>query len=65
MHLQRPIAEHMFKHYDEVLKVEGEVGNKKMYDPRSYLKKAEENMAKRVELACDVLKSTGKTLYVK
>ena len=37
----RPIAEHMFKHFDGVLKVDSNVGNKKMYDPRSYLKKAE------------------------
>lgn len=61
----RPIVEHMFKHYDEVIKIEGEVGNKKMYDPRSYLKKAEENMAIRVKTACNVLKSSGKTLYQK
>ena len=37
----RPIAAHMFANYDGVLKVDGEVGNKKVYDPRSYLKKAE------------------------
>ena len=37
----RPIAGHMFTNYDGVLKVDGEVGNKKVYDPRSYLKKAE------------------------
>ena len=37
----RPIAGHMFANYDGVLKIDGEVGNKKVYDPRSYLKKAE------------------------
>ena len=37
----RPIAGHMFTNYDGVLKIDGEVGNKKVYDPRSYLKKAE------------------------
>jgi len=58
----RAIAEHFFKNYDGVLKVDGEVGNKKAYDPRSYLKKAEESMAKRIQQACDDLKSTGKTL---
>ncbi|WP_105616228.1 class II fructose-bisphosphate aldolase [Vallitalea okinawensis] len=59
----RPIVDHMFKHYDEVLKVEGEVGNKKMYDPRSYLKKAQASMADRVVEACNVLRSSGQTIY--
>ena len=58
----RPIVEHMFKNYDAVLKIEGEVGNKKFYDPRSYLKKAEEAMAQRVALACQDLKSAGKSI---
>lgn len=61
----RPIVEHMFKNYDGVLKIEGEVGNKKVYDPRSYLKKAEEGMAKRIAEACEDLKSVGTTLYGK
>ncbi len=61
----RPIVEHMFKNYDGVLKVEGEVGNKKMYDPRSYLAAAEKAMALRVMEACNDLKSAGKTLYKK
>lgn len=59
----RPVVDHMFKHYDEVLKVEGEVGNKKAYDPRAYLKKAQAGMANRVIEACEVLQSTGKTIY--
>lgn len=58
----RPIVEHMFKNYDGVLKVEGEVGNKKVYDPRSYLSSAEKGMAKRVIEACNDLKSAGRTL---
>ena len=41
----RPIAGHMFANYDGVLKIDGEVGNKKVYDPRSYLKDAEKGMA--------------------
>lgn len=61
----RPIVDHMFKHYDEVLKVEGEVGNKKMYDPRAYLKKGQAGMAKRIHEACTVLQSEGKTIYNK
>ena len=37
----RPVAGHMFTNYDGVLKVDGEVGNKKMYDPRAWGKLAE------------------------
>lgn len=59
----RPIADHFFKNYDGVLKIDGEVGIKKTYDPRSYLKKGEEAMAKRLQEACEDLLSTGKTLY--
>ena len=58
----RPIVEHMFKNYDGVLKVDGEIGNKKVYDPRSYLKKAEEGMANRVAEACRDLRSDGKSI---
>ncbi|OLE21441.1 MAG: class II fructose-bisphosphate aldolase [Catenulispora sp. 13_1_20CM_3_70_7] len=58
----RPIAAHMFSHYDGVLKVDGEVGNKKLYDPRSYLKLAEQSMAARVVQACEDLRSAGRTL---
>ncbi len=58
----RPIAGHMFTNYDGVLKIDGEVGNKKAYDPRSYLKAAEQGMADRVTTACENLRSTGQTL---
>jgi fructose-bisphosphate aldolase class II len=58
----RPIAAHMFSNYDGVLKVDGEVGNKKVYDPRSYLKAAEGAMAKRIVEACEDLLSTGTSL---
>lgn len=58
----RPIADHMFKNYDGVLKIEGEVGNKKAYDPRAYLKNAEKGVAERLGSACDDLLSTGKTI---
>ncbi|WP_280382057.1 class II fructose-bisphosphate aldolase [Nocardia wallacei] len=58
----RPIAAHMFTNYDGVLKIDGEVGNKKTYDPRSYLKKAETSMADRVVEACTDLKSAGKSV---
>jgi fructose-bisphosphate aldolase class II len=55
----RPVAGHMFTNYDGVLKVDGEVGNKKVYDPRSYLKAAEGGMAARVVEACKDLLSAG------
>ncbi len=58
----RPVADHMFRNYDGVLKVDGEVGNKKVYDPRSWGKAAEEGMAARVVEACENLSSTGHTL---
>jgi fructose-bisphosphate aldolase, class II len=58
----RPIADHMFRNYAGVLKVDGEVGNKKLYDPRSYLKLAEQSMTERVTRACQDLRSAGRTL---
>jgi len=59
----RPIVDHMMKNYDGVLKIDGEVGAKKLYDPRAYLKKAEDAMAARLGQACEDLLSTGKTLF--
>jgi fructose-bisphosphate aldolase class II len=55
----RPIVDHMFKNYDGVLKIDGEVGNKKSYDPRAWGKAAEAGMAARVVQACEDLRSTG------
>ena len=58
----RPVAAHMFSNYDGVLKVDGEVGNKKTYDPRSYMKKAEANMSERIVEACNDLHSAGRSV---
>jgi fructose-bisphosphate aldolase, class II len=58
----RPLVGHMFTNYDGVLKVDGEVGNKKVYDPRSYLKKAEAGMTERVVEACNDLHSAGRSV---
>jgi fructose-bisphosphate aldolase, class II len=55
----RPTADHMFRKYDGVVKVDGEVGDKKAYDPRSWGKAAEAGMAKRVVQACEDLRSAG------
>jgi fructose-bisphosphate aldolase class II len=58
----RPIVDHMMKNYDAVLKIDSEVGNKKFYDPRSYIKAAEQAMAERIKQACSDLKSTGTSI---
>lgn len=55
----RPVAEHMLRNYDGVLKIDGNVGDKKMYDPRAWGKAAEAGMAQRVVEACENLKSAG------
>jgi fructose-bisphosphate aldolase class II len=58
----RPVVDHMFRNYDGVLKVDGEVGNKKQYDPRAWGKAAEAGMAARVVEACQNLRSAGNRL---
>jgi fructose-bisphosphate aldolase class II len=58
----RPAAGHMFSNYDGVLKVDGDVGNKKAYDPRAWGKVAEAGMSKRVVEACEDLRSAGTSL---
>ena len=57
----RAVAGHMFANYDGVLKVDGEVGNKKAYDPRAWGKIAEASMAARVGQAASQLGSAGKS----
>ena len=58
----RPIADHVFENYDKVLKIDGEVGEKKIYHPRSWGRKAEDSMSARVVEACRQLGSAGKAL---
>ncbi|GAA4670781.1 class II fructose-bisphosphate aldolase [Nocardioides nanhaiensis] len=58
----RPVAGHMLANYEGVLKVDGEVGNKKLYDPRAWGKAAEAGMAARVVEACEHLRAAGKSL---
>jgi fructose-bisphosphate aldolase class II len=55
----RPVVDHVMTNYAGVLKVDGEVGNKKVYDPRAWGRAAEAGMAERVTQACEDLKSTG------
>jgi len=58
----RPVVHHMFKNYDGVLKIDGDVGNKKTYDPRVWGKAAEAGMAARLVEACQQLRSAGNKL---
>ena len=58
----RPVADFILRNYDGVLKVDGEVGNKKQYDPRAYGKLAESGMAARIALAAEQLGSAGKSV---
>ncbi|AJC70177.1 class II fructose-bisphosphate aldolase [Trueperella pyogenes] len=58
----RPVVDHMFRNYDGVLKVDLEVGNKKMYDPRTWGKLAEAGMAARVVEAAERLGSAGRRM---
>ncbi|WP_018142761.1 class II fructose-bisphosphate aldolase [Alloscardovia criceti] len=58
----RAIAGHMMTNYDKVLKIDGEVGEKGMYDPRSWGVEGESSMAARVVEACERLGSAGKAL---
>ena len=58
----RPVVEHMLRNYDGVLKLDGEVGNKKQYDPRAWGKAAEAGLAARVVEACKNLRSAGTSI---
>ena len=58
----RPIVDHVMTNYNGVLRIDGEMGNKQVYDPRSYLKSGIANMKQRVIEAVGDLRSAGKTL---
>ena len=55
----RPVVDWMMTNYEGVLKIDGEVGNKKKYDPRAWGKEAEAGMAARVVEAAERLGSVG------
>lgn len=57
----RAVAGHMLSRYDGVLKVDGEVGDKRDYDPRAWGAAAEAAMAARVAEACATLGSAGRS----
>ncbi len=59
----RSIAGYMLSKYDHVLKIDGEVGSKKSYDPRSWGKPAEDAMAERVVRAAVQLGSAGQSQH--
>ncbi len=58
----RGVVDHILKNYDAMLKIEGEVGNKKFYDPRAWMKKGEQMMTDRISQACRDLKSDGTSI---
>ena len=55
----RPVAGWMLANYAGVLKIDGDVGNKKQYDPRAWGKEAENAMSARIVQACQALGSVG------
>ena len=61
----RPVVDHIMKNYDGVLKIDGEIGAKKAYDPRAYIKLGENGVATRMGEACDDLKSSGQSIFGK
>lgn len=61
----RPVADFILKHYDEVMMIDGEIGSKKAYDPRTTMKLAEAGVAARLQRACDELKSSGQSIHGK
>jgi fructose-bisphosphate aldolase class II len=61
----RAVADHFFKNYDRILKVDGEVGNKKAYDPRTYLALAETALAERVKQAVKELRAAGTSMWTR
>ena len=58
----RPVAGYMLTKYDGVLKIDGDVGRKKDYDPRAWGKAGEQGMTDRVVHACEDLLSVGHRL---
>ncbi|MFB6719655.1 class II fructose-bisphosphate aldolase [Kribbella sp. NPDC056345] len=61
----RPVVDHMMRNYNGVLMIDGEVGEKKAYDPRKYLRKAQDGLSARVARSCVELKSAGSALLIK
>ncbi len=61
----RPIVTHICENIEAIIKIDGEVGVKSKYDPRSYIKKGEQGVCDRLKKACDDLLSTGKSIYKK
>lgn len=59
----RAVADHIFRNYAGVLKVDGEVGRKADYDPRAYLTMAEASLAERVQQAVKDLGGSGSTIF--
>lgn len=59
----RPLASHLMQNVEGVFKIDGEVGEKKFYDPRGYLKVGENGMTARISQSCEDLLSVGKSIF--
>ena len=58
----RGVAAHVLDHWQGVLKVDGGIGDKRSYDPRTWGRAGEAAMAARVREACEALGSAGRSL---
>jgi fructose-bisphosphate aldolase class II len=58
----RAVADHMFTNYDGVLRVDGEVGRKAAYDPRTWGRKAEAALATRIAEAAQLFGSASRSV---
>ena len=58
----RPIVDHVMTNYDKVLKIEGEVGSKKHYDPRAWMKAGEKSMTERIYQSINDLRCEGTSI---
>jgi fructose-bisphosphate aldolase, class II len=58
----RAVADHVFANYDGVLRIDGDVGRKSAYDPRSWGRKAEAALATRVAKAAHLFGSSSRSV---
>ena len=58
----RAVADHVFTNYDGVLRIDGDLGRKAAYDPRSWGRKAEAALATRVAEATQLFGSASRSV---
>jgi fructose-bisphosphate aldolase class II len=59
----RAIAGHVLDHWQGVLQVDGQLADKRAFDPRAWGRAAEAGMAARVARACEDVGSAGRSLW--